>query len=435
MVRLERERFEAYGRLGLTGRVGTREKQYWDNLQQVDGNYLLSESQKEVARKLADESNIVLITELADYPTPVGGVIQLVDDTIYMQVAPVVNIGVNTFVFGLNSVIKGLHETLTDLVYTGTGTMITTVDTSLVIESITILAQTATQIFDWSSPGSGGRSILLRQLFTRAPKVGSIQDVFVFDAFQCAFQDLTTGGFTFADQNDSISFSEILADITGGDFVALGTSTFNFLDYRDTTVVNIAGTLLSGATASANVNTGGLGILRDNVILNFAGGATLDGNIKGTDNLWRVRDTTGTTNTRIGAYLNTTGFDTTTITDIGVPVLISSTWSEKIRSQTTTTAAGRITNTSGDTMALDITLIVSMRPASGNNISCSAFIALDGTIESESSTTLELAGNREESLTVRTRIDVPNGSFIEGFVSNNDSTANIEITKAIIDVA
>lgn len=61
MTRVRKEEFGAYGRLGFSGRLKGREKDYWDNLQETNGFFLLTQSEKD-----SIYSQIVAVTTSSD---------------------------------------------------------------------------------------------------------------------------------------------------------------------------------------------------------------------------------------------------------------------------------------------------------------------------------------------------------------------------------
>ena len=72
-----------------------------------------------------------------------------------------------------------------------------------------------------------------------------------------SIMDIKTNGITAAGANGVMLFNGCLANVNGGSFMDLGTSTFNSLSYLSCFATLAAGTFfLSGAAASANITAG-----------------------------------------------------------------------------------------------------------------------------------------------------------------------------------
>ena len=96
-------------------------------------------------------SNVVIVEELADLPTPSGNVITLAANTIY-RIVGAVDIGANRLVMGLNTTIRGNSPTVDYMVSSTTGALITS-DTNFRLFELGFQANNGT-IFDLNGNGS-----------------------------------------------------------------------------------------------------------------------------------------------------------------------------------------------------------------------------------------------------------------------------------------
>jgi len=81
----------------------------------------------------------VVVRQLSDFPAAVGGVITLLDNTIY-EVNGSINLGTDRIEMGDESVLTGENQAVDTLIYTDTGNMITSTDSTVFIEKLTLAA-------------------------------------------------------------------------------------------------------------------------------------------------------------------------------------------------------------------------------------------------------------------------------------------------------
>jgi len=87
----------------------------------------------------ANRSDYVLVKSKSDLPSPVGGVITLVDNYSY-EINGTISLGTDRIVCGVSNIIFGIDKSNDVLFYTGTGDMITSVNNSLSIRNISLAA-------------------------------------------------------------------------------------------------------------------------------------------------------------------------------------------------------------------------------------------------------------------------------------------------------
>lgn len=83
--------------------------------------------------------NYVVIKQFSDFPDPVGGVISLLPNTTYL-LQNIIDIGTNTLNLGSSSTILGFDKSDDGILYTGTGAAFTTVNKTVSIVNIIIIA-------------------------------------------------------------------------------------------------------------------------------------------------------------------------------------------------------------------------------------------------------------------------------------------------------
>lgn len=270
---------------------------------------------KYIGGVLASGSAVVFIEDLADFPAPLAGeegVIRLADETAYMIGTNSVDIGTNRFITGTNTVIRGVNQITSTMIYTGTGDLFTSENTTLSLVDIRVIALTANKVFNFSSPADPVGSLLLASFTMIAPSFGTLDNFFALNMVQVALLGMTSG-IVFSGSNAAVALFDSNIVMTTGIFLDLGTATFNLMDYRDNLVTLIGGTFLKGAASSANINTGGFGLLRNTFVNNF-GGTILDTVTSG-DVLWQVNNFTDLRDSKtIGSFVVTDNSTVTTMT-------------------------------------------------------------------------------------------------------------------------
>jgi hypothetical protein len=236
--------------------------------------------------------NFVFVNTEADFPTPVGGVITLEDNTVYSIGADIST--TNKFTLGHNNVISSFGTSGVTLTYSGTGVMFTGTDVNFTIDNARISCPSAT-LLDISDTT---HSVVLRMDFStivECAKLAVFTDLLGTVINRCSILDADQGAeylgtetLRFMNITDSV-FASTSASFVGFD---LGTVEFESFSMNKLNFNAPAGAVgLAGAPLGANILSGYLGIVKEVV---FGGGMdATDGNILRTDDAWVFVDNFG----------------------------------------------------------------------------------------------------------------------------------------------
>jgi hypothetical protein len=150
------------------------------------------------------------------------------------------------------------------------------------------------------------------------------------------------------------------------------------------------------------------------------------------DDQWEFQLNDDIANTRADGLLSMQGNGTNTVIAVaGTPVLVAGTWVVERASQMTGTTAGRLTHDAIKAATQPITTSVTVVPVSGGTVDVSAEIAIDGTVVSGSKRTASAASGSPTSITIPWQEVLSTTTFVEVFVTNEDSTVNLLVSSAI----
>lgn len=367
----------------------------------------------------------------SDLPAPSAGVITLSANTVYL-ISDNVDLGTDRLQFSDGVTLRGVDSINHTLTYTGTGDMFTFPDVTARVERLTINC-------------ANGRMI---NFTTTSTKIFRMNDCTIGSCDRLGLMDgtdaiarftnvspgaITTDGLSFTGTWRSFFYEVSATTINGGSLFNLGTATFDSF-YCDTVLatVNAGATLIAGAAGSANINAGGVG----SVILNRTSGTgTLLSGISVDDARWEFLGNDDIADTRPDGLLSMQGNTTeTTILTAGTPVLIAGTWVEERTSQMSGSAAGRLTYDGGKDATLPYTTSVSIEPVSGGTINVSAQVAVNGTVVANSKRTSSASNGNPTSITVPWQGVLSTNDYVEVFITNEDSTANLLVASAVFRI-
>ncbi len=301
-------------------------------------------------------------------------------------------------------------------------------DASAKVNNLTVICSSG-RFFNWSD--TLGKVLRLVDLGVTCDRFGLFSGVNSFMRLtNVSPTAMTTNGALFTGSFGAFQYQSSLANITNGTLLDLGSATF--VSFRVANVIsNISAgtTFLSGLVSSGNIEVGGTGSLLGTSI---TGAGTRLNNISPNDVRWQFLLNDDISDTRPDLLLSMQGNATvTTITVINTPVLVAGTWITKTSSQMTVTAAGRSTYNGGKDAKLPITYSVSVEPVTGNNIAISAYVAIDGVVDTDSKRAGTATAGSPQSLTIPWQITFSTDTFVEVFVENNDTTSDILVSSAI----
>jgi hypothetical protein len=383
------------------------------------------------ATGIATSQNVIIVNELSDFPSPSVGVITLADNTYYL-ISGTVALGTNTITAGVNSVIGGSDSSVSILTYTGTGTMFTSTADNFKITKVTAICTDGT-LLDISSTG-GGVFQMINMTVPTVDTIGTITDMAAIQLTDVAFNDIATNGILFAGNFGALFGERNLFNITAGKVIDLGTSIFQGKFSMDASFSDLAaGTVfLSGLVDSGNMAAGVLGTLLN---MSFTGAGDPLENITVNDALWQFSLNDDIADTRPDGLLSfNTNVAETVIAVIGTPVLIAGTWETQSTSQFTGTAGGRLTYNGGKDTTIPVTLSLTGGPVSGTNIPITYHLYKNGSPVTGASQGNTISSTAARNTSLPWQITMTSTDYLEVFVSNDSTTANVLVIDAIFRI-
>jgi hypothetical protein len=369
-------------------------------------------------------NEFVFVFSKLDLPTPVSGVITLVDNYTYF-ITKTIDLTGDRLVGGVNSVIIGGSSENCILKSTGlsSSTALITSVYSLPMRNITITHGTALNL-----DGDGTTTALdwFGVNFTDCATVGTIKDYTNFVMSDSAF--LNSGNLTFDGTIGTIGMSNCLFDCASTSTALILPSTLTVS--RRFRIIYSSFVVLTGETG-INVNASAT-ISSERYILdtvNFSGGGTYLAGVSYTDNKALFVNCVGITNTSTKGFMYM--LNNTTDTTIGVANV--NTWVKATGTTTTGTnskfthTTNRLTYNGAFTNSFLVTLNATVRSA-GTNQSISIGVAKNGTIITESEGIVRTAtANVEHGGSTQAVLEMVANDYIELFVRNTSST-DIRVT-------
>jgi hypothetical protein len=368
----------------------------------------------------------VVVNGISDLPAAVGGVITLAANTLYVQ-ADNVDFSTSRLVFGVNTVYSGLDSLIVTASYTGTSPFFTITSTSGSVKNLKITHPNS-PLFSFSDSGSNVLRVSDVQ-FTGA-SIGNFGGTNSGLRLTNFSGSNTVTGMSFTGNWAAFLFEPTLSSISVGAFIDLGTATFDSISISETTLSYVAGTFyITGLSNSGNINAGGLASITSS---RLSGGGTPLQNITPDDRLF-VFDTNNTIrDTRVDGLLSIQGNATaTTITTINTPVLAAGVWVVGQLGQFNGTTGGRLTYVGSKDARLPATLLAAIEPASGTNISMSAYVAINGIIVAQSRGQTVASSGAPRSITLPWQVTFAQNDYVEVFLENNTNTNDIIISSGI----
>lgn len=372
----------------------------------------------------------VVISQLSDFPAPVGGVITLEPLTKYQIVNDITT--PDRFVMQNRTVLYGDSTSLSLLTYTGSDTMFTWVDSTVDFGDLRVTAPLAT-IFSGNSAGNPSAAFIMQRVsFEVCESIGIIGDTFAIRWTDIAFFDVSISGFMFTGSQGFILIEASFISQDAGVVLDFGTSTFNGFTFINSVITTTGSVIvLSGLTNSGNVNAGGIGTIVNN---RFQGNLTVN-DIGPDDANWQFSLNDTIPDTRPDTLLSMQGNITdTVITVSGTPVLVAGLWAVETTSQMTGDTSGKTTYNSGKGAKLPLTASVTIEPVSGGTQDLGIFIAINGApVDNSKRVTSTSAGN-PVTLDAHWQDILVDGDFVEVFVSNESGTTNLLVSSAILRI-
>ena len=369
-------------------------------------------------------NEFVFVFSKLDLPTPVSGVITLVDNYTYF-ITKTIDLTGDRLVGGVNSVIIGGSSENCILKSTGlsSSTALITSVYSLPIRNITITHGTALNL-----DGDGTTTALdwFGVNFTDCATVGTIKDYTNFVMSDSAF--LNSGNLTFDGTIGTIGMSNCLFDCASTSTALILPSTLTVS--RRFRIIYSSFVVLTGETG-INLNASAT-ISSERYILdtvNFSGGGTYLTGVTHTDNKSLFVNCVGITNTSTKGFMYM--LNNTTDTAIGTPNV--NTWVKATGTTTSGTnskfthTTNRLTYNGAFTNSFLVTLNATAR-SGGTNQNISIGVAKNGTILSESEGIIRTTtANVEHGGSTQAVVEMVANDYVELYVRNTSST-DIRVT-------
>jgi hypothetical protein len=381
--------------------------------------------------------NAVAVKELADLPTPSGGDITLVEDTLYYILGEI-DIGVNRIIVGINTPIVGRQPRIDS-----------------------IIGNNATELVSFNQ--SSGPGLLVQGLTLTQSGAGHSIHVDAGPAMNCIVQDVIIDGEIHVDDCGAFRMESFLINfgstvIFNGTVGALLVKLGGFVGASGVTSLDFTATAAMGTilvTESQFITTGGsTGIMLDpsatlskgelsNTVFTGAG-TFVDGFTKGSD-AWGFASNTGLGNSRDRGVAKWAGAATTvdlpgaaawrTIADGGVTISYGDGANEKWA--ITDADTGQLTYSGFQSKGFIVAASVTFTRSSGASIEVE-FAVADGGVIDTSSIVSALATNVAQTITIPlTIVDLGPADYCGLRVRNVDVTnpANdIDVTAAVLTI-
>ena len=122
------------------------------------------------------------------------------------------------------------------------------------------------------------------------------------------------------------------------------------------------------------------------------------------------------------------------ITTAGTPVKVAGTFVVGDVSGFTADTTGKITETESGTTRHVINAILSLTAASGTNHQCSIYIALNGSVIAITRMTNTITAGLSRSMATFANIELTTNDYLEIYVSNDSTTDNLIVSRAVLGV-
>jgi len=378
-------------------------------------------------------NNFKYIKVKADFPTPAAGKITLVANTTYI-ITGNINIGTDNFVIpsGGNLNIIGAAFNNQSITYTGSGVMFENSGgiEFLRIELLTII-NTGSGTFSNPTPlvsNPLSQFSVLQCLITGFASIGTWTSRPFISA--CAFVDNVAG----ITVNDVIDFriddnKMLNSSGLGTTFVTIGGTGISTGSLDKLTIDVLSGEtaidINSGIAATSLVRIAGSAIRGAGTVFDATGIDQEDDRVKASQSEG-IPDSMSIGET----YLDST--ETVTIAVIGTPVIISgSSWVDGELQRFTATNAGRLTYTGRDPITVFVKGQATIEKVGGGSDLLELCLFKNGTILPQPC--FGTMSSDPTSVGAAAIVSLVQNDFIELFVRNQTTTANVTVSKALIE--
>lgn len=371
----------------------------------------------------------VVITVESDFPAPSGGVITLAGKTDYLVVADITT--ANRFVMQEDTLLRAEDSSQVTLIYTGSGDFFTGVDVNSKITKITLSCPSA-RLFNMSSSDGSHNFQFVNCTVITVNEIAVFDGLFAATVVDTAFLSILSTGITFLNNISFFLMNDSFMTISSGAIFDLGTATFDTFETSSSLLIlNGSSNFISGLTTSANINSGGLG-----TVLNIGTkgtGVPLSG-VTTDDARWQFSLNDDIADTRPDSLISNVSGTTVTISTVNTPVKIGGTWTDERASVFTNDTGGKSIYIGGKDAPLPIDITLSIEPVSGTNKAFTAYVAIDGTVQTNSGISGLADSGSPQNLTLIWQTVFQSNTFVEVFIENNTDTVNLQLNNGIMRV-
>lgn len=381
----------------------------------------------------ADSIGLAFIKQESDFPVQDGSTITLESQRTYVVTAAIST--TKRFIVEDGAVLTSFNILGPVLQYTGTGTMFTGIDATFTIRDIQIDHPNA-QGFSFTDTVGGLFLYLNEKVRTvSGTKYGTFNNLQTVLIEGSSALDVDNG-LTFTGTSSIItSVDKFFLQSTSATFIGLdlGSSIARTIEFNDYIAVGPPGSFgISGLINSGNVPVGRLAMVNNS---EFSGGLTPLQNITNSDIRWNFETNTPIPDTIADALLSlTSNVTATVISTVDTPVLVTGIWVIERSSLYTGSVAGRITYIAERDLVTPIDISVQIEPVSGANKDVTVYLALNGTIITNSGKSVRADSGNPLVMGVIWQLNLVENDFLEVFVENNSDSVNIIVNSSAFRV-
>lgn len=381
--------------------------------------------------EVAVSNDTVIISQLADFPDPVGGVITLQDNKDYLLVADVATS--NRFVLGSGTVVRAVDSRITTLTYTGAGAMFTTQNGDQSVKEIKLSCPNGT-LFDTTSNNAG--ALLVKWVRVITCKMFGIIHKPVVGMYNIYIDTMTGSGFTFGGAASRFSIEGLIVGTQTSATAKIfdfGLQVFNSLNVEGVEILSsvVGAIVFEGLTAGQNLSTTAIGFISD---VNIQGGATALSGIDYRDTGWDFsRCNTIPTTSPNALTVLTTAYDVTVGT-VNTPVVVDGggNFAQQSYWQFDTNVNGRVTYRGKRTAQRDLNAVIAVAPVSGTNKTIAAYIAKNGVVIQESRMDIRTDNGDHTPVPLVWSDLMVTGDYYEVYVANLTDNVNVNVARCIL---
>lgn len=382
----------------------------------------------------ASGTNVVIVNQLSDFPTPIGDVITLVDNTNYI-ISSAVSTS-NRFILGNNNLITANNLFSPILTSTTSGSMFTGVDKNFIISDISIDCPNG-KVFDLSSPSfpNGNEFFIENLTILNCASVGTFNNLRTVDVDNFLAGNATQGINIIGAQWSFFAFDKTVFLSTSNTFIGFdfGVSVHDKVEINRTTITAPAGAIgIKGAASSANISPNKIASV---ITGDYGGGLTPLSGITSNDIRWEFIGNAGIPDSVCDALMAFNGNSAETIISfINTPVKVIAAWVVESSNRFTLTTDGRATYNGERDLSIPIDVAIDLKSASGGSINVSAYIALNGSVIAASKTPMVVSSSTIAFANIPWQLSTSQNDFIEVYVENNSGTINLIAGHAVMRI-